>query len=194
CTYPSCQAVVSDRLRCATCNIATYCRLLHQSLDIERHKLECRASRKPRRRPTPVEVRKVDFLLFPTNASTPYVIQADCRVRASSEYGGEQQHDVDWNTYFGGPVPLTSQPVGPAQRSSRGAPSTRLYLAFSDSFATDGSPPNLCARKLTGGRSHVEWAGVLIGYRAREPAEHLTQFFDVDMSDLHSFVAFLKNH
>lgn len=86
---------------------------------------------------------------------------------------------------------VTSQPVAPLER---GAPSTRLYLAFDDCFAIDDAPPNRAARALTGGRAHTQWAGTLVGYRAREPAAELTQFEDVGMADVPAFAAFLAQH
>ncbi len=143
-------------------------------------------------------MRKIDFLLFPVDTTTPRIVQVDCHIRRQDEkFGGEEDHDVDWHKIFGGIIPgFTSQPIGPSQRMSPGAPSSRLFLAFDERLPGDGPPlpVNLCAQHLTRGQSRLPWTGTLVGYRIREPTADFTQFLDVNMADLPQFVAALNSH
>ncbi|KAI1796267.1 hypothetical protein LXA43DRAFT_1057993 [Ganoderma leucocontextum] len=201
CTLPSCLAPVSGDFRCPDCNVASYCHLIHALLcldarlnftDAERHGLECPAPSQP------AEVRKINFLLFPVDASTPRIVQVDCRVLRKTETGGEEDHDVNWHKLLGGgPIHgFLAHSVGHAQPMSSSAPSSRLFLAFSQRLPSNGTrlPVNLCAQNLTGSQSRQLWTGTLVGYRVREPAEPFTQFLDVSMADLPQFVAFFKDH
>ncbi|KAM5534292.1 hypothetical protein V8D89_012020 [Ganoderma adspersum] len=185
CTYPPCSTPVSDAFRCPTCNVARYCHFIHAF-----------GSKGSSRQQT-VEARKVDFLLFPVDATTPRIVQVDCRVRHKNEFSGEEDHNIDWQKLLGGFVPgITAHPIGPVKRRSRSAPPSRLFLAFDDRGPFDGPslPANICTHHLTHGQSRPPWTGTLVGYRIREPAEKFTQFLDVSMADLLQFVIFLLNH
>ncbi|TFK94675.1 hypothetical protein K466DRAFT_593331 [Polyporus arcularius HHB13444] len=148
------------------------------------------------------EVRKrthdIDTLFFPTDASSPHIVRVPCVVQDDEEYDGEESHTINWQPLLGDNAAFTSQPVGAIETrtgtSSTPYTASRLYLAFNDCFAIDGSPINRCAEQLTSGRSPTEWRGNMVGYRAREPADELTQFLDVSMSDLADFVRFLNDH
>lgn len=155
--------------------------------DVQRHRTaECTGEPSAKR---DTGARRVTVLVFPPFQLSPRVVQLDCQVQDGP---GEEVHSIDWQSQLNGP--FTSQPVGLHESLSRHPHPTRLYLAFSDCFAIDGSPLNRCAAQLTAGLSHVEWGGTLIGYRAREPASTLTQFFDVSMDDLPAFTKFLREY
>ncbi|KAI0720250.1 hypothetical protein C8T65DRAFT_8435 [Cerioporus squamosus] len=145
----------------------------------------------------PEGTRSVDMLLFPVDADSPRIVRVHYDAQ-TDHYDGEESHDIDWKPLLGDNAAFTSLPIGSVEMrpgiTSMPLTSSRLYLAFNDCFAIDGSPINRCAEQLTGGSSSTEWRGNLVGYCAREPADTLTQFLDVSMSDLAQYVRFLKYH
>nr|VWP00552.1 N/A [Ganoderma boninense] len=164
--------------------------------DSQRHIHECVPSSQPSRQQA-VDVRKVDFLLFPVDATIPRVVHVDCRMHHKDAFGGEEYLGVDWHKLFGACISgFAAHPVGTANPVSQSAPPSRLFLAFGDygPFDSAPQPANLCAQHLTRGQSRVPWAGNLIGYRSYEPSASSTQFLDVSMEDLPQFVAFLKTY
>lgn len=139
--------------------------------------------------------RSIDVLLFPSDVSSPQIVHVDCRIEGDEEYPSEESHSIDWKSLLGQDAAFSCLPIGQVEmRPGMLLTPSRLYLAFNDCFAIDGSPLNLCAYQLTGGRGHTDWGGNLVGYRAREPADSLTQFMDVSMNDLAAFVRFLEDH
>ncbi|PIL37265.1 hypothetical protein GSI_00958 [Ganoderma sinense ZZ0214-1] len=196
CAYPPCSTPACGDFLCPTCTVASYCRLVHALFDVQRHIHECAPSSQSSRQQT-VEVRKVDFLLFPADDTTPRIIQVDCRISRKDAFGGGENPGVDWHKLFGGCISgFAAHPVGPANSVSHSAPSSRLFLAFDHRGPFDGPPlpTNLCAHHLTHGQSRLLWAGNLVGYRVHEPPVNSTRFLDVNMADLPQFVAFLKTY
>ncbi|OBZ67232.1 hypothetical protein A0H81_12956 [Grifola frondosa] len=134
-------------------------------------------------------------MLFPVDEDYPRLVDVTYRVEQSDEFPGVKDHVADHRQWIGAPN-TTSHMVQPHDPSafSPQRRRTSLHLAFNDVFALDGSPVNRCALRLTGGASHVAWAGNLLGFRLREPADVYTQYEDVTAADLPVFVAHLRQH
>ncbi|KAI0375762.1 hypothetical protein BV20DRAFT_1048035 [Pilatotrama ljubarskyi] len=128
-------------------------------------------------------------ILFPADEDSPKLAYTECRVQSDPRVPGRKNHLLDFASLLqvsGDGVGATAIPAGRLEPSP---PATRLYLAFDSNAARDDTPLNHAA-----GCTPVKWRGTLLGFRAYEPADQLTQYMDVWAHDIRTFATFLRTY
>ncbi|KAI0352822.1 hypothetical protein OH77DRAFT_739096 [Trametes cingulata] len=128
-------------------------------------------------------------ILFPVDEDSPKLVYTECRVEPDSKVPGKKHHLLDFASLLQLSDDGTSASAHPAGPLEPSPPATRLYLAFDRNAASDGSPLNRAA-----GDTPMHWRGTLLGFRAYEPVDDLTQYMDVWAHDIRTFVNFLRRY
>ncbi|KAJ8464011.1 hypothetical protein ONZ51_g9876 [Trametes cubensis] len=117
--------------------------------------------------------RQLSILLFPVEEDTPKVVQTEIEIGPDPERPSVKKHLLRFQDFLHCP---------------------KLFLAFDPNLDDDDAPQNRAIQKLLGDGPGfpLPLRGVVVGYRAREPAREFTQFLDVSLKDVSAFTSFLR--
>ncbi|KAJ8457189.1 hypothetical protein ONZ51_g11682 [Trametes cubensis] len=121
-----------------------------------------------------VKKRQLSILLFPVEEDTPKVVQTEIEIGPDPERPSVKKHLLRFQDFLHCP---------------------KLFLAFDPNLDDDDdAPQNRAIQKLLGDGPGfpLPLRGVVIGYRAREPAREFTQFLDASLKDVPAFTSFLR--
>ncbi|KAI0660862.1 hypothetical protein C8Q70DRAFT_749206 [Cubamyces menziesii] len=189
CAFGQCIARSSPNICCPGCNRTFYCSRDHQRKDFVHRLCECQPA-SPSEPSSNAKKRQLSILLFPVEEDTPKVVQTEIEIGPDPERPSVKKHLLRFQDFLHCPKSV-HMPAGPATSTS---PRSRLFLAFDPNLDDDDAPQNRAIQKLLGDGPGfpLPLRGVVVGYRAREPAREFTQFLDVSLKDVSAFTSFLR--